>query len=132
FNLELKGRQGTLVLDDVDILSDSAEGLAVESEGDLTVALDTRVTAELEMEGLAREFVNRVQNMRKKAGLDVVDRIKISYQTDDTLEKAISAQSDYICHETLAEALTRNSASHGFIAEWEIDGITAVIAIEKI
>jgi len=132
FNFELNARQCAVVLDDIEILSDSAEGLVVQSEGDVTVALDTHITHELEMEGLAREFVNRIQNMRKKAGFDVVDRIKISYKTDDILEKAISAQSAYICNETLAEALSKNSASHGYFEEWEIDGNKAVIAIEKV
>jgi isoleucyl-tRNA synthetase len=132
FNFELNGRQCTVALDDVEIISESAAGLHVQSEGNVTVALDARITPELEMEGLAREFINRVQNMRKKAGLEVIDRITIHYQTNAKLGEAISTQSAYICAETLAETLTDNSANSGYLEEWDIEGNKAVISIEKV
>ena len=93
-----------------EIVSESAEGLTVQSENGTTVALDIRISEELRLEGLAREFVNRVQNMRKNAGFDVIDRINIYYETSSDLLKAIENRRDYICNETLAEELSQISS----------------------
>lgn len=130
--LNLDGREIPISLEDVEIKSESSEGLVVQSQDELTVALDIRVSEDLLIEGLAREFVNRVQNMRKEAGLDVVDRIKIYYQTSDKLSKAIEKLADYIRNETLAEVISPDSGKGTYSKEWNIDGEKAIIGIEKI
>jgi isoleucyl-tRNA synthetase len=97
----------------------------------LTVALDTTLTPELVNEGLAREFVNRVQNMRKDAGLEVTDRIQIHYETSDRVVQAINRMAEYVKSETLATQITsgRNGAEHW--EKWEIDGDPCEIGISK-
>lgn len=78
------------------------EGLKVESEGSITIALDTVLTSDLIDEGLVRDFVRAVQNLRKESGFDVVDRINIVFSADDNLNKVILANKDFIASETLA------------------------------
>lgn len=92
--------------DDVEIVSSEITGLVVESEEGVTVALDTELNDLLLAEGLAREFVNRVQNMRKDAGFDVIDRINIRYNGALKLKESIEQFSEYITLETLAEKLS--------------------------
>ncbi|MFQ6112766.1 MAG: isoleucine--tRNA ligase, partial [bacterium] len=128
----IQDRKLAISIKDVEIISESAKGLVVHKEPDLTVALDIEISEGLKMEGLAREFVNRVQNMRKEAGFDVVDRIKIYYQTSDKLSTAIETQSEYICNETLAETISRNSEKCAHSEEWDIEGEKAVIRIKKV
>ncbi len=130
--IEIQGQKVLISMNDVEIITQSAEGLAVQKDSDLTVALDLKITQDLQIEGLAREFVNRVQNMRKNAGFDVIDRINIYYQTTDILKKAIDTQSSYICHETLAENLASNSGNATYTEDWKIDEIEIKIGIEKI
>jgi len=131
-SLLVDGQEVTLRREDVEITAEQAPGLAVETEGDLTVALDTELTEDLLNEGLAREFVSRVQNMRKEAGYEVTDRIKISVQTTDRLKKALSLQADYIKNETLAEDLSFDSQRGQFEQRWDIEGEPAVIRIGRI
>ncbi len=93
-------------LDDVIIQREEKEGLTVANEGDITVALDTRLNDELVQEGWAREIVSRLQNMRKEADLDVTDRIIVKYQlVSDAATRAMQRYADYISNETLAETL---------------------------
>jgi len=90
--------------EDVEIYNQDIEGWLVASEGTITVALDTQLSEELVMEGNAREFINRIQNLRKDSGFNVTDRIGIEYNTEnDDLRKAIENMSEYIQNETLAE-----------------------------
>ncbi len=91
--------------EDVEIQFEDIEGWLVASEGGVTVALDTELNPELINEGLAREFVNRIQNMRKDAGFDVTDRISIVYRGSEQMAAALEATRDYICAETLCENL---------------------------
>ena len=100
-----KGEFG-LVLDDILISSEDIEGWSVASEGPLTVALDITITDELKKEGIARDFVNRVQNLRKDMGLEVLDKIKIEVEKDGELvTSALTAFQDYIRTETQAVSL---------------------------
>ncbi|WP_276367444.1 isoleucine--tRNA ligase [Chryseolinea sp. H1M3-3] len=95
-----------LVLEDVLISSEDIPGWAVASEGGLTVALDIRVTDELKKEGIARDFVNRVQNLRKEQGLEVLDKISIEVEKDgEAVTAALTEFSDYISTETQALTL---------------------------
>ncbi len=90
---------------DVEIISHEIEGWLVESDEGVTAAIDTELNPELIAEGLAREFVNRVQNMRKDAGLEVIDRIKINFNAHPDFIAAINSFRDYVSNETLADSL---------------------------
>ncbi len=103
--LDIDAGNGVITLkeDDLLIRSQDIPGWTVASEGGVTVALDIHITDELLKEGLARDLVNRIQNLRKEMGLDVQDKINISIQTDDDMViEAISANKDYICTEVQA------------------------------
>jgi len=131
FSTEINGSPVTISREDVSIAAQSIEGWLVESAEGLTVALDTTLTPELINEGLAREFVNRVQNMRKDAGLSVTDRIRIYFESSNRLSEAVTRMSDYIKSETLATQMYtgRDSADHW--QQWEIDGEPCGIGISK-
>ncbi len=131
--LSADGQEFRIELEDVKIVAEGGEGLVASLEGLLPVALDTTLTDELIAEGLAREVVNRIQNMRKEAGFDVVDRIEIVYDASEKLAHAIQEQKDYIMRETLAEKLSRGQNGAGDMArEWNIDGEKVHLTIKKI
>ena len=103
--LAINGKSITLGLDDVEISSQDIEGWLVASERGLTVALDVTITDDLRFEGIARELVNRIQNLRKDSGLEVTDRIDVKLQKDEKMAAAIEINKDYIKSETLTEDL---------------------------
>ncbi|MCH7523674.1 MAG: isoleucine--tRNA ligase [Bacteroidetes bacterium] len=105
FAVEVNGESITLERDDVEITSQDIEGWLVANEGALTVALDITLTDELRKEGIARELVNRIQNLRKDSGFEVTDRIKVTLQKDDKIVEAIHSNLEYIKTETLTEEL---------------------------
>lgn len=108
------------------------EGWSVETEDGLSVALDTELTPELVKEGLAREFVNRIQNMRKEADFDVVDRITIGFEGSDKLEEAVDSMEDYIKSETLAEEVKPHELEvSDFVKSWEIGDEDTMISIRR-
>jgi len=107
-----------ITFDDIEIRRTKREGVEVETEGELTVALDTTITPKLRDEGIAREFVNRVQNMRKERDFQVSDRIVISTVAVPEVALAIEQFREYICAETLAETLT--------LAAEPVDGMESV------
>jgi len=117
---------------DVEILSEEIKGWLVESENGLTVALDTTITDELLEEGLAREFINRVQRMRKDAGFDVVDRIGVRYRASEKLSRALGRFGDMIKMETLALSLSPEFSPGDYSAQWEINGEKCEIAVERV
>ena len=90
-----------ITLEDVDVMTHDMEGWLVANEGSLTVALDTEIDQELKQEGLAREFVNRIQNLRKNIGLQVTDRIIVKFSANKEISDAIIKLSDYVCNEIL-------------------------------
>lgn len=104
-DVEVNGKNIILGLDDVEISSQDIEGWLVANEGALTVALDVTITDDLRKEGIARELVNRIQNLRKDSGFEVTDRIDVKLQKEDSIVKAVSDNMDYIKTETLAEEL---------------------------
>ena len=106
-NLEvaINGKNITLERTDVGITSQDIEGWLVANEGSLTVALDVTITEELRKEGIARELVNRIQNLRKDSGFEVTDRIDVLLQKDDNIVTAINTNISYIKAETLTEEL---------------------------
>ncbi|MDX1462549.1 MAG: DUF5915 domain-containing protein, partial [Marinirhabdus sp.] len=95
----------TLTLDDVIISSQDIEGWLVANAGGITVALDVTITPSLKNEGIARELINRIQNLRKDSGFEVTDRVAVTVQTDPVLETAVNDNLEYIKRETLTEAL---------------------------
>ena len=101
----INGKNITLEQDDVEITSQDIEGWLVANEGALTVALDVTITEELRKEGIARELVNRIQNLRKDSGFEVTDRIDVMLQKDEQVIKAVNTNLEYIKTETLTEEL---------------------------
>ncbi|PLB20618.1 isoleucine--tRNA ligase [Mariniflexile rhizosphaerae] len=104
-DIEVNGKNITLTLDDVEITSQDIEGWLVANEGNLTVALDITISEDLRMEGVARELVNRIQNLRKDSGFEVTDRIDVKLQNDAYIVTAINTNMSYIKAETLTEDL---------------------------
>jgi isoleucyl-tRNA synthetase len=102
-----EGDPVTITVADVDVRREEKQGLTVANEGDVTVALDTRLDECLSQEGWAREVVSRIQNLRKEADLEVTDRIDVRYDGPPEIDAAVQAFSDYVRQETLAVCLTR-------------------------
>jgi len=92
-----------IFLTDVDITAEDIPGWSVAVKGSLTIALDTTLTLELQQEGVAREFVNRVQNIRKESGFELTDRILVTVLDGPELKASIIKYNDYICREILAD-----------------------------
>ncbi len=128
--LSLDGEEITLSLEDVEITSEDIPGWLVASEGGLTVALDITVTDDLKKEGISRDIVNRVQNLRKDQGMEVQDKISIQYFSgDEVTRQAVETFKEYIQKETQALKLEyKNELSNG--TELDIDGIPIRIAID--
>ncbi|MBT8260471.1 MAG: isoleucine--tRNA ligase, partial [Bacteroidia bacterium] len=103
--IEINGKSINLEHEDVEIKSQDIEGWLVANEGSLTVALDVTITDDLRQEGIARELVNRIQNLRKDSGFEVTDRIDVVLQTEDNIVNAVNTNLDYIKTETLTEEL---------------------------
>jgi len=134
FVINVNGEEISLSLDDVEILSEDIPGWLVASEGHLTVALDINVTEELREEGVAREFINRIQNLRKESGLDVTDKIILTIQKHDAINSAINKFNDYIATQTLAEQILLVEKCNELDAKSvEIeDGVLTYMNIEKV
>jgi isoleucyl-tRNA synthetase len=107
------------------------EGLVVASEGEAIVALETELTDELVAEGLAREFVNKVQNMRKSAGLEVTDRIRTRFRADDEVSRAVARFGEYVRGETLSISCEVSGEEPAGGEAWDLNGRTCTIAVEK-
>ena len=130
--LDLGEEKLTISMEDVEITTDDIPGWLVASEGGLTVALDITLTEELKGEGVARELVNRIQNMRKDSGFEVTDRIEIKIKNTPAISSAVEANKIYICAEVLADSLELVEIATGGTAV-EIDAETSTeIAINRI
>jgi len=128
--LVISGKSLTLSLEDVEITSQDIEGWLVANSNGITVALDIVISAELKEEGIARELVNRIQNVRKDSGLEVTDKIRVFLQKNQMLEAAVQANEAYIKAETLTEALVfEEELIEG--TEIEFDEIKTKITITK-
>ena len=131
YDLEIDGEVLELHLDDFEISSEDIPGWLVATENSLTVALDITLTDELKKEGLSREFVNRVQNMRKDSGLEVQDKIEIAYATkDDFVIEALKANREYIQRETQALALDVVTEERG--EQFEIDEFNLSVSLQVV
>jgi len=126
----ISGKSITLTLNDVEISSQDIEGWLVANANGITVALDITITDELRKEGIARELVNRIQNIRKDSGFEVTDKIIVKLEKNPQLEEAILANSEYIKSETLTESLLFEEKIINGI-EIEFDEIKTRILISK-
>jgi len=106
YTLQLDGANVVVESADVEIFSEDIPGWLVANEGKLTVALDVTVTEELRREGVARELVNRIQNIRKSSGLEITDKIKITLSKNQQTDDAVNEYKDYICNQVLGTSLT--------------------------
>jgi isoleucyl-tRNA synthetase len=128
--LQVNGETTTISLEEVEILSQDIEGWLVASGNGLTVALDVTLNEELINEGIARELVNRIQNLRKDSGLEVTDRIIINLQDGKFLSKAVHDNLDYIKTETLTNTINlTEKVENGLPIEF--DDVVTVLTIEK-
>ncbi len=126
----IAGNTVILSIEDVEITSQDIEGWLVANANGITVALDITISEELKQEGIARELVNRIQNIRKDSGFEVTDKIKVQLQRDGLLEQAILKNEDYIKSETLtSELVFMDEVSNG--TEIEFDDIKTMILISK-
>ncbi|MDO5654652.1 MAG: isoleucine--tRNA ligase [Flavobacteriaceae bacterium] len=131
YSIHINDETHILPLDDFEIITKDIQGWVVAVDGNLTVALDTTLNEELISEGIARELVNRIQNLRKQSGLEVTDRINIQFQKEATLKKAVDKNLDYISNETLTDSISffDELNSENFV---EIDDIVSNIVILKV
>ena len=120
FTLDIDGQSVELLPGDVEILSEDIPGWQVASMGNLTVALDVTLTPELWQEGIAREVINRIQNLRKDKGYEVTDKIIIKFQPHPDIDEAVNHNINYICSETLAQTFD-------FV---DLSGVTDKVLIE--
>ena len=128
----IDGHEFRLEPEDVEIVAEAKEGFVAVSDRNMTVALNTVLTDELLQEGFAREFVNRVQNFRKEAGLEVTDHILIGVEgLDETGKQAIELQNAYISNETLADEIRFELTGTDFIGETEINGQSLRVGLSK-
>jgi isoleucyl-tRNA synthetase len=129
YTLELSGESYELTLEDFVITSDDIPGWSVASDGTLTVALDITLTDELRAEGMARELVNRIQNLRKSKDFNVTDRINVRVEHHEMLVPATKLYSDYIKAEVLADSLELVGGLVGDVID--MDGTDVVFAVSK-
>jgi len=132
-NIQHEGKEIRIERADVEILSEDIQGWLVANEGTLTVALDITVTPQLKQEGIARELVNRIQNLRKDSGFEVTDKINIFVQHHSELSDSVINFNDYICAQTLAHSINiLNKMEHNSSKIVEIDNFETLIRVERI
>jgi len=120
--LELEGVTTEFSGDDIEVVSEGISGWLVGQEGKITVALDTEISPQLMKEGLAREIINRIQNMRKEADFDVTDRIEVSWTGTELITETLSEHGDWIRNETLCLELDSSENPGGaLVSEFDIN-----------
>jgi isoleucyl-tRNA synthetase len=128
----IEGKEIILTTTDVEIISEDIPGWQVANEGKITVALDITVTDELRYEGIAREFVNRIQNIRKESGFDVTDKITVLIEDHDLIREAVKRHALYIGSQTLAtKVAVVDTITNGNFREVEIDDVTVKVSVSK-
>ncbi|HAH22403.1 MAG TPA: isoleucine--tRNA ligase, partial [Prolixibacteraceae bacterium] len=133
YDLTINGEPIALSLEDVEIQTEDVPGWLVASEGGLTIALDINLTEELKQEGIAREFINKIQNIRKDSDFEVTDRIVLKIQKNERFNLAVENYRDYISNQTLASELVMvDVISQATAHTVEIDtDLEAVLVVEK-
>ena len=130
YTLNLDGVEAIIETSDVEIFSEDIPGWLVANEGKLTVALEVTVTEELRREGIARELVNRIQNIRKSSGFEITDKIKITLSKNPQTDDAVNEYKDYICNQVLGTSLTlADDVENGM--ELEFDDFKLYVSVVK-
>ena len=131
--LEVEGEEVELAPEEVLVQEQPREGLAVASERGVTAAVDTAITPELRAEGLAREVVRRIQNLRKEAGFEPDDRIVARYQAEGELAEAVAAWHDYVAAETLSVELREGEPEPEMhVGEFKVDGYALRLGVRRV
>jgi len=129
--IEINGALETILLEEVEITTQDIEGWLVTNQGNLTVALDVSINEELKNEGIARELVNRIQNLRKEKGFEVTDKIKLTIKKDGVLDEAVKVNATYIKNETLAKELElKEKINNGDSIVF--DNVNTILLLEKV
>ncbi|MBR5324663.1 MAG: isoleucine--tRNA ligase [Muribaculaceae bacterium] len=131
FTFNIEGCEAVVELNDVEIISEDIPGWLVANEGNITVALDITVTDELKQEGIARELVNRIQNMRKSGGLEITDKICVIIEKNDETDKAVEVYGEYIAKQVLANSIAVAENMPENATDIDFDGFILKIAITK-
>ena len=126
--LEDQGETVVVEREDVEIVTEDIPGMLVASSEGLTVALDAELTDALRNEGLARELVNRLQNLRKQSGLAVTDRIALTIEANEQFAQQIAPFEPYICGEVLADSIEFGAAAG---EELDLDGVKVSVSLHK-
>jgi len=134
FSITIADQTIILTKEDVEITTEDIPGWLVATDGDLTIALDILISDELKQEGIAREFINKIQNLRKDSGFEVTDRISVKIENNEFYNKAVENFKDYISSQTLSRAIIlTGNIDDGKTVEVEISrDVNAKIIIEKI
>lgn len=127
-SFEIEGNPVTVDAADVDIISEDIPGWLVSNDGNLTVALEVELTPELKNEGMARELINRIQNIRKDSGLEITDRVKLTVAPNEATDAAIEAFGDLIKSQVLANSIT---IANNDGTEVDMDEFKLNIKVEK-
>ena len=129
----IDGVEAKVELADVEIISEDIPGWLVANDGNLTVALDVTITDELKNEGLARELVNRIQNVRKSKDFDITDKIAVTVANDDRVAKAVTDYKEYIANQVLAVSIELGdvNAADSNAVELDMDGWNLLITVAK-
>ena len=131
FTFSLDGGDAVVEVDDVEIFSEDIPGWLVANEGKLTVALEVTVTDELRREGIARELVNRIQNIRKSSGFEITDKINITLSKNPNTDDAVNEYNSYICNQVLGNSLTLvDEVADG--TELNFDDFSLFVKVEKL
>ncbi|MDR3261710.1 MAG: isoleucine--tRNA ligase, partial [Tannerella sp.] len=131
FSFNMEGQETVIELADVEIISEDIPGWLVANEGRLTIALDITVTDELNREGLARELVNRIQNLRKSSGFEITDKIRVTIGSSKEMDAVLEAHKAYIANQVLADAIeVTDQPEEGTI--FDMDGFNLHVKIEKV
>ena len=121
-----------ITTDDVEILAEDIPGWAVGTAGDLTVALDVTVTPELKAEGVARELINRIQNIRKDSDFDITDKVRVVLEANPAIEKALADYSGYIAAQVLAESIETAETLPDDARELELDDVKLRVSVSRV
>ncbi|MCQ2288071.1 MAG: isoleucine--tRNA ligase [Muribaculaceae bacterium] len=130
--LNVAGQEAVVEKTDVEIISEDIPGWLVANEGSLTVALDITLTEELLREGMARELVNRIQNIRKKKGFDITDRVIVKINPDERVNDAVADFKDYIANQVLAVSVEVVAVDHDDTVDPEKDDLKVQMTVDKV
>jgi isoleucyl-tRNA synthetase len=127
--IAVAGQPAEITTNDVEIISEDIPGWLVANEGNLTVALDITITGKLKKEGVARELVNRIQNIRKSSGYEITDKINVTIQSDERINEAVNENKTYIANQVLAQSIELKPLNQG--VELDLDDFKLWVEIEK-